>query len=76
MTDREARKLLNSLRRLRQACCHPQVGAGGLKGPRQATAPMTMDEVGWGVGGGVYVISTHMRYNCNYINISYFGYYY
>ena len=31
LTDREEQKLLHPLLRLRQACCHPQVGAGGIK---------------------------------------------
>jgi hypothetical protein len=33
------------LLRLRQACCHPQIGAGGLGGLRQGRGIMTMQEV-------------------------------
>lgn len=39
----EADKLLNSLLKLRQACCHPQVGVSGLRSLQQS--PMTMDEI-------------------------------
>lgn len=39
----EAAKLLSSLLKLRQACCHPQVGSFGLRSLQQA--PMTMDEI-------------------------------
>ncbi|XP_038722963.1 E3 ubiquitin-protein ligase SHPRH isoform X2 [Tripterygium wilfordii] len=39
----EAAKLLNSLLKLRQACCHPQVGSSGLRSLQQA--PMTMEEI-------------------------------
>ncbi|KAK9810177.1 hypothetical protein WJX72_006177 [[Myrmecia] bisecta] len=45
LTAREEKKLLLPLLRLRQACCHPQVGAGGIKSLTQAKAPMTMDQI-------------------------------
>lgn len=43
ITHVEAGKLLNSLLKLRQACCHPQVGSSGLRSLQQA--PMTMEEI-------------------------------
>ncbi|GAB4832074.1 hypothetical protein Ancab_006094 [Ancistrocladus abbreviatus] len=43
ITHAEAAKLLNSLLKLRQACCHPQVGSSGLRSLQQS--PMTMDEI-------------------------------
>uniref|UniRef100_A0A7N0TH89 E3 ubiquitin-protein ligase SHPRH n=1 Tax=Kalanchoe fedtschenkoi TaxID=63787 RepID=A0A7N0TH89_KALFE len=43
ITHAEAAKLLNSLLKLRQACCHPQVGVSGLRSLQQS--PMTMDEI-------------------------------
>ncbi|KAM7270916.1 hypothetical protein ACFE04_030130 [Oxalis oulophora] len=43
ITHMEAAKLLNSLLKLRQACCHPQVGSSGLRTLQQS--PMTMDEI-------------------------------
>ncbi|CAK8537765.1 unnamed protein product [Lathyrus sativus] len=43
MTQTEAGKLLNALLKLRQACCHPQVGSSGLRSMHQS--PMTMEEV-------------------------------
>ncbi|KAK4756691.1 hypothetical protein SAY87_006818 [Trapa incisa] len=43
ITHAEAAKLLNSLLKLRQACCHPQVGSSGLRSLQQS--PMTMEEV-------------------------------
>ncbi|XP_052201128.1 uncharacterized protein LOC127807364 isoform X2 [Diospyros lotus] len=43
ITQVEAAKLLNSLLKLRQACCHPQVGSSGLRSLQQS--PMTMDEI-------------------------------
>ncbi|CAL5322829.1 unnamed protein product [Camellia sinensis] len=43
ITHLEAAKLLNSLLKLRQACCHPQVGSSGLRSLQQS--PMTMDEI-------------------------------
>ncbi|XVF81925.1 hypothetical protein PTKIN_Ptkin16aG0001600 [Pterospermum kingtungense] len=43
ITHTEAAKLLNSLLKLRQACCHPQVGSFGLRSLQQA--PMTMEEI-------------------------------
>lgn len=39
----EAAKLLHSLLKLRQACCHPQVGSSGLRTLQQS--PMTMEEI-------------------------------
>lgn len=39
----EAAKLLTSLLKLRQACCHPQVGSSGLRSLQQT--PMTMEEI-------------------------------
>ncbi|CAN8317715.1 unnamed protein product [Cochlearia groenlandica] len=43
VTHIEAAKLLNSLLKLRQACCHPQVGSSGLRSLQQT--PMTMEEI-------------------------------
>ncbi|MFS8013257.1 putative chromatin remodeling SNF2 family [Helianthus anomalus] len=43
LTHMEAAKLLNSLLKLRQACCHPQVGSSGLRSLQQT--PMTMEEI-------------------------------
>ncbi|GAB2270839.1 hypothetical protein Dimus_005705 [Dionaea muscipula] len=43
VTHADAAKLLNSLLKLRQACCHPQVGSYGLRSLQQS--PMTMDEI-------------------------------
>ncbi|CAA7028820.1 unnamed protein product [Microthlaspi erraticum] len=43
ITHAEAAKLLNSLLKLRQACCHPQVGGSGLRSLQQT--PMTMEEI-------------------------------
>uniref|UniRef100_A0A2P2MDD1 SNF2 N-terminal domain-containing protein n=1 Tax=Rhizophora mucronata TaxID=61149 RepID=A0A2P2MDD1_RHIMU len=43
VTPNEAAKLLNSLLKLRQACCHPQVGSSGLRSLQQS--PMTMEEI-------------------------------
>ncbi|XP_024639582.1 E3 ubiquitin-protein ligase SHPRH isoform X3 [Medicago truncatula] len=43
ITQAEAGKLLNALLKLRQACCHPQVGSSGLRSLQQS--PMTMEEV-------------------------------
>ncbi|KAB2010015.1 hypothetical protein ES319_D10G206600v1 [Gossypium barbadense] len=43
ITHTEAAKLLNALLKLRQACCHPQVGSFGLRSLQQA--PMTMEEI-------------------------------
>lgn len=43
ITHAEAAKLLNSLLKLRQACCHPQVGSSGLRSLQQT--PLTMDEI-------------------------------
>ena len=37
-------RFLSSLLLLRQACCHPQIGGGGLR-PLTASRPMNMDEV-------------------------------
>ncbi|KAK6932900.1 SNF2, N-terminal [Dillenia turbinata] len=43
LTHAEATKLLNSLLKLRQACCHPQIGSSGLRSLQQS--PMTMEEI-------------------------------
>lgn len=43
ITHVEAGKLLNTLLKLRQACCHPQVGSSGLRSLQQS--PMTMEEI-------------------------------
>lgn len=43
ITHAETAKLLNSLLKLRQACCHPQVGNSGLRSLQQT--PMTMEEI-------------------------------
>ncbi|GAB2216917.1 hypothetical protein Drorol1_Dr00000067 [Drosera rotundifolia] len=43
VTHADAAKLLNSLLKLRQACCHPQVGSSGIRSLEQS--PMTMDEI-------------------------------
>ncbi|XP_074286458.1 uncharacterized protein LOC141611745 [Silene latifolia] len=43
ITHLEAEKLLNSLLKLRQACCHPQVGGSGLRSLQHS--PLTMEEV-------------------------------
>lgn len=43
LTHAEAGKLLNTLLKLRQACCHPQVGSSGLRSLQQY--PMTMEEI-------------------------------
>ncbi|XP_047328470.1 E3 ubiquitin-protein ligase SHPRH isoform X2 [Impatiens glandulifera] len=43
ITHVEAEKLLNSLLKLRQACCHPQVGGSGLRALQKS--PMTMEEI-------------------------------
>ncbi|EPS69408.1 chromatin remodeling complex subunit [Genlisea aurea] len=43
ITASEAAKLFNSLLKLRQACCHPQVGSSGLRSWQKS--PMTMEEI-------------------------------
>lgn len=43
ITSMEASKLFNSLLKLRQACCHPQVGSSGLRSLHKS--PMTMEEI-------------------------------
>ncbi|XP_023551403.1 E3 ubiquitin-protein ligase SHPRH isoform X2 [Cucurbita pepo subsp. pepo] len=43
ITHADAGKLLNTLLKLRQACCHPQVGSSGLRSLQQS--PMTMEEI-------------------------------
>ncbi|PRQ59652.1 putative DNA helicase chromatin regulator PHD family [Rosa chinensis] len=43
ITHAEAGKLLNTLLKLRQASCHPQVGSSGLRSLQQS--PMTMEEI-------------------------------
>ena len=45
LTQREEQRLLHPLLRLRQACVHPQVGAGGIKSLSATAKPMTMSEV-------------------------------
>jgi len=45
LTQREQKRLLLPLLRLRQACCHPQVGAGGIKTLSASAKPMTMGEI-------------------------------
>ncbi|GAX82125.1 hypothetical protein CEUSTIGMA_g9553.t1 [Chlamydomonas eustigma] len=45
LTEKEQKKLLPSLLKLRQACCHPQAGSGGLKALTNQGAPMSMDEI-------------------------------
>lgn len=45
LTRREEKALLNPLLRLRQACCHPQVGSGGIRALAPTRAPMTMSEI-------------------------------
>lgn len=45
LTKKEERKLLLPLLRLRQACVHPQVGAGGLKSLSHIKTPMSMIQV-------------------------------
>ncbi|GBF99704.1 hypothetical protein Rsub_12416 [Raphidocelis subcapitata] len=52
LTHSEQKKLLLPLLRLRQACCHPQVGAGGLRGGGGGgpsggapSAPLSMAEI-------------------------------
>ncbi|KAI8112832.1 hypothetical protein M9434_004152 [Picochlorum sp. BPE23] len=45
LTKKEERKLLLPLLRLRQACVHPQVGAGGLKSLAHIKTPMSMIQV-------------------------------
>ena len=43
ITHAEAAKLLHSLLKLRQACCHPQLGNSGL--PSLQQTPMTMEQI-------------------------------
>lgn len=43
LTHKEAEKLLDHLRWLRQACVHPQVGSAGIRSLQRS--PMTMDEI-------------------------------
>ncbi|KAL3653381.1 hypothetical protein CASFOL_003062 [Castilleja foliolosa] len=43
ITNTDAAKLFNSLLKLRQACCHPQVGSSGLRSLQKS--PMTMEEI-------------------------------
>ncbi|CAA0836655.1 Unknown protein [Striga hermonthica] len=43
VTNVDAAKLFNSLLKLRQACCHPQVGSSGLRTLQKS--PMTMEEI-------------------------------
>ncbi|MQM06650.1 hypothetical protein Taro_039477 [Colocasia esculenta] len=43
LSHADAAKLLSPLLKLRQACCHPQVGSSGLRSLQQS--PLTMDEI-------------------------------
>ncbi|XP_077216092.1 RING-finger, DEAD-like helicase, PHD and SNF2 domain-containing protein [Tasmannia lanceolata] len=43
LSHNEAAKLLHPLLKLRQACCHPQVGSSGLRSLHHS--PMTMEEI-------------------------------
>lgn len=43
LSNKEAEKLLDQLRCLRQACVHPQVGSAGIRALQKL--PMTMDEI-------------------------------
>ncbi|XP_024403200.1 uncharacterized protein [Physcomitrium patens] len=43
LSNKEAEKLLDQLRCLRQACVHPQVGSAGIRSLQRS--PMTMDEI-------------------------------
>jgi E3 ubiquitin-protein ligase SHPRH len=43
LSNKEAEKLLDQLRWLRQACVHPQVGSAGIRSLQRS--PMTMDEI-------------------------------
>jgi len=43
LSNKEAEKLLDQLRCLRQACVHPQVGSAGIRALQRS--PMTMDEI-------------------------------
>lgn len=45
LTKREERKIIAPLVRLRQACVHPQVGAGGIQSLSQVETPMSMEDV-------------------------------
>ncbi|GAQ81004.1 hypothetical protein KFL_000680200 [Klebsormidium nitens] len=45
LTHAEAAKLMVPLLRLRQACCHPQVGSSGIRSLTQQRSPMTMEEI-------------------------------
>lgn len=45
LTKREERKVLLPLLRLRQACVHPQIGAGGIRSLSQVKTPMSMVEI-------------------------------
>ncbi|KAL9252503.1 E3 ubiquitin-protein ligase SHPRH-like protein [Drosera capensis] len=42
-SSKDSRLLLNSLLKLRQVCCHPQVGSSGIRSLEQS--PMSMDEI-------------------------------
>lgn len=43
LSNKEAEKLFDQLRCLRQACVHPQVGSAGIRALQRS--PMTMDEI-------------------------------
>jgi E3 ubiquitin-protein ligase SHPRH len=45
LKPREAGKIFVKLLRLRQACCHPQVGSQGIRSLSQTSKPLTMDEI-------------------------------
>ncbi|KFM22757.1 E3 ubiquitin-protein ligase SHPRH [Auxenochlorella protothecoides] len=45
LTAREEKRVLLPLLRLRQACCHPQVGTGGMRSLALHRVPMSMHDV-------------------------------
>ncbi|EIE26712.1 hypothetical protein COCSUDRAFT_59229 [Coccomyxa subellipsoidea C-169] len=45
LTRAEEKSLLGNLLRLRQACCHPQVGSRGIKALNAAKTPLSMDSI-------------------------------
>ena len=42
---RAAKRIFAKLLRLRQACCHPQVGSQGIRSLSQTAKPLSMDEI-------------------------------